>query len=287
MKYLIKSAYPCLIMCNNSSVELEENDLLEIEDEKEMFVYPQIADTLPFCVNLKNPIENRFFSVINRQNQKILLLEKQQKVAIFQKETLYFPGKTICIQISENMLCFESSSCKIQLPINHSCKNYKVFKLKHFACLQCDQNFYAFNTKTDKITHFCGICKLEKEILTVEKTIPDSANRKKTSSYKFEDDIVLIDEKILSNAVEGNEKLLPFQFLEAVKAKDTNFAFNSLSATLQQQLEKSQILEFFGNFSAFLPVSENEFILLCPSKNKYVSFSVLGGKIQDISLDEI
>ena len=39
-KYLIKSSYPCLIKTKTDYAEIDANDILEVEDEEYIFVYP-------------------------------------------------------------------------------------------------------------------------------------------------------------------------------------------------------------------------------------------------------
>ena len=50
MKKILKTSYPCLIKTDTDSCELEENDVLEIENEQFLFVYPQNG-SIPFYID--------------------------------------------------------------------------------------------------------------------------------------------------------------------------------------------------------------------------------------------
>ena len=64
MKYILKTTYPCIVKTATSSVELDVNDSLEIEDERNVFIYPQNCYQIPFCINLIQKQDSNLFSFV-------------------------------------------------------------------------------------------------------------------------------------------------------------------------------------------------------------------------------
>lgn len=287
MKYFLKTTYPCLVKSDTSTFELEENDTLEIEDENIIFIYPE-SGKIPFYINLNNPKENDKFSIVNVNNRKVILLETPSRLKLEQTEVLNFSGKNCNITICENSLTFENDSKKITYFCPHTCKNYKVFKLKEFACIQFEEHLYAYNTTKNKLSHFFGeSLQIENDKLTVSRQFCDSDNRHRNATYKFEGDIVLEKEEFLRNHCNTPAELLPYRLLESVRAKDFEFALDCLADNLRQQIDSNQITEFFGNISAFLPLSTTEYITVDGNKKNFVRFSLKGDKIDDILIDSL
>ena len=112
-KYLIKSSYPCLIKTKTDYAEIDANDVLEVENEEYIFVYPTDNIVTPFYINLSCPHENENFSVIKKDNKNIIFLESPSSVEITQKENLNFSGKNCEITIAGKNLSFECNSKKI------------------------------------------------------------------------------------------------------------------------------------------------------------------------------
>lgn len=289
MKILLKTSFSCLVRTQNDFAELNENDILEIEDEGIIFVYPEDNAKIPFYVNLNCPKESDRLSFIKENGKTVLLLEDLSVLKVSHKENLNFSGKNCQIIISDNNLCFETESKKISYACPHSCKNYKVFKLKNFACVQFEKDLYAFSVSKNKLSHFGGdIIEIDKESLRLQKKFHDSISREKTAVYKFGDEISLEKETFMYNKDDKfSEELLPYKILESVKSKDYAFVFDSLSEKLKQQIDINQIKEFFGNISSFLPVSTTEFITLSNQQKNFVKFVIKNGKADDIIVDNL
>lgn len=287
MKTLLKTSYPCLIKTDNDMCELEENDTLEIEEEEFLFVYPQNGN-IPFYIDTKSEIENRFVSIIKHEDKKIYLLEKGESFFVEKKQKLNFLGKTCEICVANNWLSFETEGQKVKFYCSHPCKQYEVFKHKNFAYLKFEKDFYAFCTQKNKLYHFSGdSLTFENGELVVTKKIHDSNNREKTSKYKFDDELTLEDEAFISSKVQTPKELLPFKAMESIKAKDYAFILNSLSDRLKNQIDAPMLNQFFGNITSFLPLTTSEFITLSKSGKNYVKFTLSNDKIDDISIDNL
>lgn len=288
-KYLIKTSYPCLIKTKNDMTEIDENDLLELQDEEIIFVYPANNIFIPFYINLTCPKENERFSLIKRDDKNIIYIENFSSIKLSQKESLNFSGKTCDITISGNNICFETDSKKVLYTCPHDCKNYKIFKIKKFACIQFENNLYAYSIEKNKLTHFSGdVLDVDQNNISIEKKFHDSLNREKNAVYQINEDIKVEKEAFMHDSINSNEtKLVPFRLLESIKAKDYENSLEFLSEKLKTEIDTNQIKDFFGEISSFLPINTNEFITMSNFNKNYVKFVLVNGKIDDILIDNL
>lgn len=287
MKYFLKSSYPCLIKTQNECLEINENDMIEIENEDVIFIYPQ-SQKIPFYINLKAPIENENFSILKHQDRTIILLEKTPLFNLTVKERLNISGKTCEVSLCGHVLSFETDERKLSYICPHPCKNYKIFKQKNFAFVQFENDLYIYSTNKHKLTHISGDeFELENNQLTVKKNINDSLSRQKNATYRFDSDIVLEKENFMYQQAQNKKELLPYRVMESIKAKDYGFVINSLTEKLKEEISVDQLKSFFGNVTSFLPLTTTEYITLSQNQKNYVSFSLLGDKIDDISIDSL
>ncbi len=286
MKYFLKTPYPCLIKTDQDSLFLEENDLLEVEDEPFLLIYPQ--NSMPFYINLLTPRENNFFSIISNAGQKIIYLEPPREIEVFEKEEVSIAGKNCDVVISENSLTFENGDKKITYLCPHKSPNYKVFKVKDFACVQFDHDFYAFNCKTNKLSHIQGDeLAFDKDKLAVTRNFCDSDGRVRKATYKFEEELLMQEANFFKNDNTYPTDLVPYKMLESVRARDFACALKFLSENLKNSIDEERLKEFFGAVTSFLPLSTTEFITLSGNQKNFVKFEIQSDKIEDILIDEI
>ncbi len=81
-------------------------------------------------------------------------------------------------------------------------------------------------------------------------------------------------------------QLISYKFLESIKAKDYEHALSFLSSNLKEKIGQEQLKEFFGNLSQFLPLNQNEFIIISNNEKQFVSFYIKE-QIEDISMDKL
>lgn len=291
MKYLIKTPYPCLVKTKSEQVELDTNDTLVCVDEQLLYVYPLSNEQIPFCVNLAERYDSDKVSFLRHKDQNIVYLEKAEKFDVFQKEDLNFAGNKHCfVSISKNKVCFETNKQKIDCRCHKSRLSPKVFKVKNFACVQLEEDFFAYNMQNEKLVHLCAdSISFDKDTLIATKKYADSNLREKVSKYKIDENITLVDEQIIStqNQATRQEDLISYKFLESVKAGDYDKSEQYLSPSLTGKIGKEQIKSFFGFLSEFLPLSANEFLAISGGEKKYVTFDIQNFKICDISIDEL
>lgn len=290
MKYLLKTPYPCLVKTQTETAELDVNDTLECEDEQILFVYPITPDQMPFCVNLSLKMDSPFYSFLNHNGQNILYLEKKKKFDVFQKADYNFSGKNCKILVSENEISFETDHQLLKCHYAYGKKKPQLFKVKNFACVQFQHDFFAYLVPADKLSHFSGDeISFDKNILTVTKKYHDSKCREKVSQYEISDEIKIKKEEVISTNKQDlfDKNLVSYKFLECVKANDFPQIKTYLAPNLSDKIGEEQIRSFFGYISDFLPLSANEFIAISSTSKKYVSFELINGKINDISIDEL
>lgn len=287
MKYLLKSCYPCIVKTNSEFCELSTNDTLEIDNESCLFVYPQKANRISFMINLLSPVENKFFSLLKQNENTLIILEDQTKIKTTKKKILNFGDQSCELSISNNLISFETNQSKIEIE-TESKYEFIIEKIKSFACVYNKQEFYAFSIKKSRLTQIYGDnIELNNNILTIEKYFDDSLNRKRTATFKIDEDIQLEKEEFYRDTVAEQTELLPYRILESIKAKDFDFVYKHLNETLQSKIQKSQLGTFFGNINCFLPLSTKEFICISNKSKSYITFDLVDNKICDISMDEI
>lgn len=289
MKILLKSTYPCLVKSKSEIQEISPNDTLEIENESQIFVYPSDCDNIPFYIDLNTPKDSPFYSFLSYGQKNILLLEKQNKIEVTHKETLNFSGKICQVEISKHHVSFENDKRKISCNIAQFCKDYKLSKIKNFACLQFDNDLYLFDMTKSKLTHLsANNFDWKDNNLNLTKKFHDSLNREKNATYLLDSEMILQKEEFVSQPTRQQIKgLTPYKFMESIKAKDYQYSFDCLSCNLQEKIDKSQIQQFFGNISSFLPLSEIEFITISNTNKNFIKFEISDEKINDILIDSL
>ncbi len=290
MKYLLKTPYQCLVKTKSQSIELDINDTLECEDEQLLYVYPIASEQIPFCINIATKRDTDHYSFLRHNDQNIIFLEKPERFDVFQKEDLNFSGKHCHISISKNKVYFETDKQKIKCFCGKSKSSPKVLKVKNFACVQLQQDFFAYSMQTERLSHLSGeMINFDKDTIIVTKKYCDSNCREKISRYEIADEIKLKDEQIISTQKQEikDKNLISYKFLECVKSNDFSESQKYLSDSLSGKIGEEQIKSFFGYLSEFLPLSANEFLAISGNNKKYVTFDLLNGKINDISIDEL
>jgi hypothetical protein len=289
MKYLLVAPYPCLIKSKTESVELDQNDTLECENEELLYVYPLTQSLSPFCVNLSAKADTEHYSFLKHGEKNIVFLEKVPKFDVFAKEELIFPNKRCKIYVGENEIKFETDKKIIRCHRFSRKSSPKIVKIKNFACVAFDDEFFAYAVSTDKLSHFqADEISLKNNVLTLTKKYRDSQCREKFLQYEILDEIKLKNEQIISNETKLIDRsLAPFKFLECVKAGDYANFKKFFSASLSEKLNEEKIKSFFGQAHDFLPLSPNEFLAVSSASKSYVSFDVEDGVIADISIDSL
>lgn len=287
MKFLLKTTYPCVVQASQDSVELQENDTLEIEDESKIFVFPIQSQKIPFCIDLVCPKENSLFSILNVDGQKMIFLEKGMPLKTYTSKTLTILSKPVRVCFGGGLVSFETENQKLEYECNHDMQHGEILKIKDFACVKFDEHLYAFSLKTGKLSHFMGKISLDGNILTLEKKFHDSVGRESKTKFAFLEDVVKQDETFQKSSDKSISELLPYKFMESVKAKDFSYAVSLLSDRLKESIDDQTLQEFFGNFSTFMPLSTTQFIILSGENKNFVTFSLKNDKVDDISIDKL
>lgn len=280
MKYYLKTTYPCIIKTDCQSTYLEENDTLEIEDEKHLFVYPENSYQTPFCVNLLFKQDSPLFSFVKIGKENFIILEKQNFVFINQKEKVAIDGKVCQVLVGKSYISFESENKIIKKLHNLQNTQYKLFKCGSFVCVQFKSDFYAFDVFKEKLYHFYG------EQISFEKDTLYILKNSQKLKIKFEKELKIMQEN--NKKIDSECKILPqYQFLLSLKDKNFESCLDFFSSQMREKLSPEKLQEFFGNFQSVLPLNENEYIVYSYQNKKYVTFEIEDDKICDINIDQL
>ena len=284
-KIKLKTNYPCLVKTDKESFEIDENDVLEIENEERIFIYPTLFSrkNIPFYINLKSLKSCHRYFVHEFDEFSLVVLTYNEELKILYKEN--FPTLACNVVVSQSAVKFEKEDISVEYTLPHNFFNYHIFKLDNYACVEFDdENLYLFNTKTNVLSHFSGNMDLDKNVLTVKKNLHDLENRVKKSSFKLEEDKIKLESLTFSHDENKfSEDMTAYRFLEAVKIKDFDFAIN----LLEKKTSSENLETLFGNVKSYLPLSTNEFVILGENDRKFVRFFEKCGKIVDISVDKL
>ena len=284
-KIKLKTNYPCLVKTDKESFEIDENDVLEIENEERIFIYPTLFSrkNIPFYINLKSLKSCHRYFVHEFDDFSLVVLIYNEELKILYKEN--FPTLACNVVVSQSAVKFEKEDISVEYTLPHNFFNYHIFKLDNYACVEFDdENLYLFNTKTNVLSHFSGNMDLDKNVLTVKKNLHDLENRMKKSTFKLEEDKIKLESLNFSHDENKfSEDMTAYRFLEAVKIKDFDFAIN----LLEKKTSSENLETLFGNVKNYLPLSTNEFVILGENDRKFVRFFEKCGKIVDISVDKL
>ena len=284
-KIKLKTNYPCLVKADKESFEIDENDVLEIENEERIFIYPTLFSrkNIPFYINLKSLKSCHRYFVHEFDEFSLVVLTYNEELKILYKEN--FPTLACNVVVSQSAVKFEKEDISVEYTLPHNFFNYHIFKLDNYACVEFDdENLYLFNTKNNVLSHFSGNMDLDKNVLTVKKNLHDLENRVKKSTFKLEEDKIKLESLNFSHDENKfSEDMTAYRFLEAVKIKDFDFAIN----LLEKKTSSENLETLFGNVKNYLPLSTNEFVILGENDRKFVRFFEKCGKIVDISVDKL
>lgn len=284
-KIKLKTNYPCLVKTDKESFEIDENDVLEIENEERIFIYPTLFSrkNIPFYINLKSLKSCHRYFVHEFDEFSLVVLTYNEELKILYKEN--FPTLACNVVVSQSAVKFEKEDISVEYTLPHNFFNYHIFKLDNYACVEFDdENLYLFNTKNNVLSHFSGNMDLDKNVLTVKKNLHDLENRMKKSTFKLEEDKIKLESLTFSHDENKfSEDMTAYRFLEAVKIKDFDFAIN----LLEKKTSSENLETLFGNVKNYLPLSTNEFVILGENDRKFVRFFEKCGKIVDISVDKL
>ena len=293
-KYDLISTYPCIVKLENEEIFLDENESLEFENEKNIFVFPINSKKIkPFKINLEK--SEKYYKILQKNNNKYLIyLFLPNNYLFFNIEELTI-NKEICkIKISNNKLKFEISSSEIEIEIDEF-DSYKIYKIQNFASIKLKYEnkefLYCYDTNKNKLYMFSGTSILvEDNNITIEEKLNNFFSKKKITTYSISGSEIKKEnqsfEKKENLNQNHNEKLIPFTFLELIKDKDFSSAKELLCVDLQENLNEKHLEKYFGKIKNFVPISENEYLVSNNQTTDIFIFNVKNNKIVDIEINE-
>lgn len=138
------------------------------------------------------------------------------------------------------------------------------YQNKHYKCINIEQ---------------IDLLEIDKNKITTYKSLNNTAHHGIIKEYNFDNKFTLTTS--LVSDPDGTTKiqsqdLIPYAFLDAIKAKDFDLARTYLSPTLSQKLSDDHLSTFFDEFDFFMQsllpnASKNDIALIYPQGNLFVT----------------
>ena len=112
-KIKLKTNYPCLVKTDKESFEIDENDVLEIENEERIFIYPTLFSrkNIPFYINLKSLKSCHRYFVHEFDDFSLVVLIYNEELKILYKEN--FPTLACNVVVSQSAVKFEKEDISV------------------------------------------------------------------------------------------------------------------------------------------------------------------------------
>ena len=291
-KYKIISAYPCLIKSASQQLTLDRNFSLLLENENEISVYPFGKDkSFAFIIQLNNLSDNPFFCTATEGDTTFIYLIEGLKSQNTNEVSFGNNSPSPSVEISRDSVTFHSKSLKRTIFTGYY-ENFDCYR-KHDISLAHLFNdgkhlLIAFNEKTGKAKSFkAQKVKVDNDKIYLTQKFDDLAGHNLESTFKIDNEgMKKIDCQISYNfekpRLAYNQKVVPFAFLEAIKADNFDLAAGYLSSSMQVTPEK--LKAFVPKLDFFFPVSDNKFYIFSNGEFKTITFDMTDNKIIDLDL---
>lgn len=271
-KYKIVAEFSCVIVINNTELELEPNFIMEGEFEENSIIKVYPIEKKENCYSLAYSAKLCDLEFIDFKEFRLVEL-KQKLIAKNHIE----------------LLCHEYEKCIYKLysyPHIFVCNNHgKVYK-KEF-----DENFDEYEIKNnyliaktqDKMI-FCVFHKeskkfscikansieIEKNKITAINILNNIAKHNTKTEYSFDDKELKEIHKDIYYTIEPKltyqKDIMPLAFLQAIMVEDYNLARKYLTTKLKTKLTTNHLKAFFGKIEKIIPI-ENLFAVIEKNKN--------------------
>ncbi len=294
-KYKIITAYPCVIKSQNQTLGLDKNCTLIIEGEKKVSVYPVgKTDKFSFNIEFDRLKDSPYFSTVENEDEVIIYLIDGIKSENAQVVT-FGTNASSHIEIENDSVTFFSSNFKRKVITgtfdNFDCYQKYDIMLAHLY----DHNKHlivAFNKKNGKAKSFkADKVEIKNDAFILTQNLNDYAGQKVTYTLSLEREGLKKKNSSFSYSFDDKPKLstcdriIPFVFLEAVKAENFELAKNYLANSLEIDIDK--LKDFFGKLDYFFPVSDNQFCFHSGEGLQKLIFEIKNEKIIDIDVERL
>lgn len=290
--YKIISSYPCLIKSDTQDLELDKNSTLILEGEKQVSVYP-VGKSDNFAFNIDTRQLDQCPFVKSAQEEEGVIIYILDGMRCQNAEVMSF-GNTnpSSIEVGKDYLTFFGKKCKKTIMTGEykSFDCYRKFDIMLAHLVKENHHLLvAFNDKSGHIKSFrAKDVTIKNDKITMIQEFDDLAgHRLETNLFIDKEGLKKSDCKISYKTekphIAYNDRVLPFAFLEAVKAEDYALALSYLSSSLE--MTEAKLKTFLSNLDFFFPTADNKFCFSSGNGLKKISFEIKNGKIIDIDIE--
>ena len=283
---VIYSPYECLIKTKNEELILDQNESALLDNCEEIDVYPTgKTKRYAFKIDLADK-DNQFYSVIERQGKLLVFLIDgliSQNTDIF-----HFSYNNIDseIALSGSSITFSTKNHRKQILLNSKPVKVQSGNFKHIDYIILDfpssSQLICYNIKNNSARQFAG-----DKITTVENGFKILSSG---GIYDHVEEELFVDKDGLKSKNKtfspSNQiypaKLVPYQFICAVKNGDSQTIKGLLSDSLASKLSPEQVLQYFGKISYFYMLDYKTCFAISNNENVIYEFYLNGDKIDDI-----
>lgn len=270
--YKVKTPYECLIKCNGEETLLEPNETLELSGRA--LVYPIDSDVLPFSLDTENLASSQFYDSLEELG--IVFLKNSAVCENYTITKLDINGDKCIFEIGENKIIISYKAFK---KIVHLQNNFNTFKLgnKHniaYIHLKGKTDaLYALNIKTGKLKQFSG------ETIEISN---EGFIIKNESDCEYKITTEGLTKQTSPKLQPLTNEATPYCFLDALQHGEYGSAYELCSPTLQQQINKEALKDFFGQISNFYTLTPYKYAVKSDSIRVY-TFDVNNKQIVEIN----
>lgn len=285
---IIYSPYDCLIKYKNEQIILDQNEHAILENvDGNIAIFPLNKNSqYSFFIDLKE-FNSSFYRTIKNNNEILVFLLDgiiAENVDVF---SFSYKEDKSSIEIGKNQIIFKTEKYNKIIPLPFSPQNVKCgnFGKINYACFD-DKNrtyFIAYNTQTNKSKLFQGdeIEIKENGIVVINKK--NNFYKEIVEEYFVDNDGLKVKSKVFSKKDNINSRFVCFEFVNSIKLKDFDGAFDMLSPDLQKKLTPNNLKEFLGDISYFYMIDSSTCFAISNNENTIFNFVVKDEKIMDIS----
>lgn len=284
---ILKSEYPCLICNGGEQIFLEDNELLSIDAEKNIYVYPVSNKNLfPFSINLFS--HSKRYRVFEHKDKTFCCLLSPNTIVKKTIEKIKIAGKDLVITLGENEIFYSLNNAECRFPLNATPNEYKSQAIENFSALILNfenfQELILFNVENNSFK----ICngnnfEIKDKQITFSRNYADYSSNIEEISLEFSKNEINETKKHITTQFDiPNEKTICYVFLDAIKEKNFYYAEQLISHN-EEKIEEDKIKDFLGNYISFFPLDEKNFAIFYENETKILQFFVEDGKILDFN----
>ena len=274
--FKLYSEYDCLLKFNGKEVFLDKNENLMIAEPVKIDVYPVgKKGAIAFALNLNSLEKGPFYKTTNFEDDCYIFLVESLPMHSF--DIFSFPKLSTKVEFGKDHIAFKSDKAKKVLEFPFSSYTCKSIKNLVVCTFEGEQNLIViFNPQNAQIKVFSGDLKENDNSFIVKNEYFDS-------EFVFAENGLKLSSWTQNKTVP--EKLLPFEFMVALKNQNYSFAHSLLAENVQNSISIKALKEFLPNVTYFKFIKEKTCFALSQNMPKTITFSTESGKIVDLESD--